>query len=57
MSRPARPVGQSDQDACVFTEAFPILSTRDLPRLLEFYQRRLRFTETYRFRLLLLSRL
>jgi catechol 2,3-dioxygenase-like lactoylglutathione lyase family enzyme len=33
----------------VFTEAFPILSTRDLPRLLGFYQGLLGFTETYRF--------
>ena len=33
----------------MFTEAFPILSTRDLPRLLEFYQGLLGFTETYRF--------
>jgi lactoylglutathione lyase len=33
----------------MFTEAFPMLSTRDLPRLLEFYQRLLGFTETYRF--------
>jgi lactoylglutathione lyase len=33
----------------MFTEAFPILSTRDLPRLLGFYQGLLGFTETYRF--------
>lgn len=33
----------------MFTEAFPILSTRDLPRLLAFYQGLLGFTETYRF--------
>lgn len=33
----------------MFTEAFPILSTRDLPRLLEFYQGLLGFAETYRF--------
>lgn len=33
----------------MFTEAFPILSTRDLPRLLAFYQGVLGFTETYRF--------
>jgi lactoylglutathione lyase len=33
----------------VFTEAFPILSTRDLSRLLGFYQGLLGFTETYRF--------
>ena len=33
----------------MFTEAFPILTTRDLPRLLDFYRGLLRFTETYRF--------
>lgn len=33
----------------MFTEAFPILSTRDLPRLLGFYQGLLGFVETYRF--------
>jgi lactoylglutathione lyase len=33
----------------MFTEAFPILSTRDLPGLLGFYQRALGFSETYRF--------
>jgi lactoylglutathione lyase len=33
----------------MFTEAFPILTTRDLPRLLGFYQGLLGFTETYRF--------
>jgi lactoylglutathione lyase len=33
----------------MFTEAFPILSTRDLPRLLAFYTGLLDFVETYRF--------
>lgn len=33
----------------MFTEAFPILSTRDLSRLLRFYRELLGFTETYRF--------
>jgi lactoylglutathione lyase len=33
----------------MFTEAFPILSTRDLPRLVDFYRAALGFTETYRF--------
>jgi lactoylglutathione lyase len=33
----------------MFTEAFPILSTRNLARLLEFYQGLLGFTQTYRF--------
>jgi lactoylglutathione lyase len=33
----------------MFSEAFPILTTRDLPRLLGFYQGLLGFTETYRF--------
>lgn len=33
----------------MFTEAFPILTTRDLSRLSDFYQRVLGFTETYRF--------
>jgi catechol 2,3-dioxygenase-like lactoylglutathione lyase family enzyme len=33
----------------MFTEAFPILTTRDLPRLLGFYQGLLGFAETYRF--------
>lgn len=32
----------------MFTEAFPILSTRDLPRLQAFYTSVLGFTETYR---------
>jgi lactoylglutathione lyase len=33
----------------MFTEAFPIVSTRDLPRLVAFYQEVLEFTVTYRF--------
>jgi lactoylglutathione lyase len=33
----------------MFTEAFPILTTRDLSRLSDFYQRVLGFTQTYRF--------
>ncbi|QSB12622.1 VOC family protein [Natronosporangium hydrolyticum] len=33
----------------MFTEAFPILTTRDLPRLAAFYQEVLEFAETYRF--------
>lgn len=33
----------------MFTETFPILSTRDLPRLVGFYRDVLGFTETYRF--------
>lgn len=33
----------------MFTEAFPILATRDLPRLLAFYRDRMGFAEVYRF--------
>lgn len=33
----------------MFTEAFPILSTRDLPELVGFYRGVLGFTETYQF--------
>lgn len=33
----------------MFTEAFPILSTRDLPRLVAFYRDVLGFAQTYRF--------
>lgn len=33
----------------MFTETFPILSTRDLGRLCDFYLRVLGFTQTYRF--------
>ncbi len=33
----------------MFTEAYPILSTRDLPRLVAFYRDVLGFVQTYRF--------
>lgn len=33
----------------MFTESFPILATRDLPRLVAFYRDVVGFTETYRF--------
>lgn len=33
----------------MFTEAFPILTTRDLPRLVAFYTKVLGFVEIYRF--------
>jgi lactoylglutathione lyase len=38
-----------DREVPVFTESFPILSTRDLPRLVAFYRDVLGFTQTYRF--------